>query len=193
MDSTKKPDFQMGADARFLYQHLRPLAAGALVTHGELSAVVGKTVNGASGSLHTARRTLLRDDRQVWASVRGVGVKRLTDGEIVSFGANGLVRIRRASRRTFGVMTAIDDYQAMPKSDQLRHTAVMSVAALIGEVAKEHSIAKIESASSGRANQLPTSETLRALGPLHDGGKVPGRDAPRAAPPTNAQETPDGR
>lgn len=156
--------FEMSADARFLYQRLRACEIGQILTYGELSSVISKPVAGATPSLRTAMKAALRDDSYVFGAIRGVGIKRLNDVEITNQGDAEIASTRRKARRAVRKLTAVRDFNAMPQKTQLRHTALVSTAAIIADVTREAAIAKVEAVSSGRSKELPIAETLRAMG-----------------------------
>ena len=79
----RKPTFAMSADSRLIYQRLVECTAGEVVTHEELSKIVGRKVDGSFGPLHTARRACRREKQIVFDAVMGVGLKCLTDVEKV--------------------------------------------------------------------------------------------------------------
>ena len=159
-----KLTFEMSANSRFLYQKLRETSIGTIITYGELSAAIDKPVDGSSAALRTATRAALRDDNFVFGSIRGVGIKRLNDVEITNQGDTEIASTRRKARRAVRKLTAVRDFGAMPQKVQLRHTALVSTAAIIADITREASIARVEAVSSGRSKELPIAETLRAMG-----------------------------
>lgn len=161
---SKQPSFELSADIRFLLQELRKVGIGDTASYETLSSAIGKTVSGTFSALHTAIRRLLRDDGIVFANIRGVGFKRLDDEEIVRLGESETDATRRRARRTVRKLTAVRDYSSMPAPAQLRHTALVSVNAMIADVTRDQSIKKVEKASGGRSGELPIAQTIKALG-----------------------------
>jgi hypothetical protein len=156
--------FEMSADARFLYQSLRAAKAGDVVTYAELGEVIGKIVHGGMGALQTAIRVALREDRFVFSAVRKVGVKRLTDAEIVTLGESETSGTHRRVKRTARRLTAIQDYASLSPPSQLRHTALLSVNTMIADATRVQNITRVANVSHGRSTELPIHETLKAMG-----------------------------
>jgi hypothetical protein len=137
---SNKPSFELSADSRFLLQELRKVSVGETIVYDALSAAIGRPVKGNFSSLQTAVRRLLRDDGIVFANVRGVGFKRLDDASIVRLGESETDATRRRARRTVRKLTSVRDYASLTPAMQLRHTALVSVNALIVDVARDQSV-----------------------------------------------------
>jgi hypothetical protein len=161
---SNKPSFELSADSRFLLQELRKIRVGETVVYDALSTAIGRPVRGNFSSLQTAVRRLLRDDGIVFANVRGVGFKRLDDASIVRLGESETDATRRRARRTVRKLTSIRDYAALTPAMQLRHTALVSVNAMVADVTRDQSVKKVEHASGGRSGELPIAQTIKALG-----------------------------
>lgn len=158
-----KLSFEMSADARLLRQRLATMKPGDYVSYAELSTEIAKAVDGTTSALHTARRSLLNKDCFVFAVERGKGLKRLVDGEIVSASDQDVNRIRRAAKRGARKLASVENYAAMPNDAQLRHTTRLSVMTAVAHMASNTGIKKIEASATGRAKELPISETLAAF------------------------------
>lgn len=158
-----RPMFEMSADSRLLYQRLRRAAVDEVVTYTELSAEIHRPVSGATPALRTAIDAARRDDDIVFAAVRGIGMKRLNDVDIVDQSTADAVAIRRRAKRAAVKLTKVSDYSALPAGKQLEHTARLSIFAAIAEISSDKSIRKVAAAAGGRAGELPISETLRAF------------------------------
>jgi hypothetical protein len=158
-----RPDFNRSADTRFIIQKLRPLRVGEQISYAELAAAVSRPVGEIDGSLASARRALLREDSMVFGTVRGVGLRRLSDTDIVRTSAAVTKRIRRAARRGVRVLAAVNDFSALPRDDQMRHSASVSVLAAIAEMTTDKSLRKIESVTKEAVRELPFAQTLAAF------------------------------
>ena len=158
-----RPDFKLSADTSFLTQRLRRAVIGEVITYADLSKEIGKPVHGATPALHSARRILLRDEQMVFDPIRGHGLKRLSDHEIVNTGPRITRRLHRAANRGVRVMAAIQDFSALTREEQMRHTATLSVTGLIAEATREKNIQKIEKIAEGRQGTLPISQTVEAF------------------------------
>lgn len=156
----KPVQFEMSADARFLRQELSKLKPGDSTSYAELSAAIGKPVTGAMAALQTAKRSLLREGF-VFSPIRGEGVHRLTDVEVVA--SDDISPLRRHARR-LGKKLSTVSYEQLDPAHQLALTAKSSVVGMVAAVTTEKAIEKVAAAASGRAGELPISETLKALG-----------------------------
>jgi hypothetical protein len=154
-------NFELGPETRFLRQHLRKLEKDELASYRDLSLVVGKPVNGASHTLQSAIRGLLREGL-VFATIRGVGIKRLTDAQIVSAADRDITSVRRRSKRAAKKLV-VSDYQKLTAKQQLEHTAKISIMGAIASMTSDRAIAAIEKVASGRSGELPIAETIKAL------------------------------
>ena len=164
MDVPTKPMmFEASPDARLLRGRLKAVEIGQMVTYVELSAVVSRTVGGAFGPLRTALRSLLHDEQRVFGVVRGIGLKRLSDAEIVEAADSDIDSVRRKARRAARKLTSVQDFAAMDPAKQLAHTARLSIFGAIGHMTTESAVRKIETAATGRATELPIAETLKAF------------------------------
>lgn len=160
-----KPSFALSSDSRLLAQRLRDLKVGEQITYAELGAVISSPVHGGTPALRTALRMLLRDDDRVFGVMRGIGLRRLNDQEIIAAADTDVVSIRHKARRAARKITAIADYDALSPKDQLAHTLKLSMFAAIGEMATERGMKKLASHATvkGTAKELPIKETLAAF------------------------------
>ena len=102
MTDKKKTIAEISVDARLLHQRLQSVGVGETVSWEELSQVIGRDVTAGSkgyGPLSTARKRALNDDGMVFDAIPKVGLKRLTDAEIVNTGQATVDKVRRAARK----------------------------------------------------------------------------------------------
>ena len=78
------PAFKRSIDTQTVVDRLRASEIGDLVTYASISEALGRDVtNGARSVLQSARRIVLNEDQMVFGVVTRVGLKRLSDVEIV--------------------------------------------------------------------------------------------------------------
>ncbi|MBN6819536.1 hypothetical protein JRF84_08030 [Methylobacterium organophilum] len=157
------PNFQVSVDTRFLCQRLKKAAVGDIVTYADLSAEVGKKVDGSFPALASARRILLREDQRVFDVITGQGLKRLNDVEIVGTSSRTAKRIRRMAGRGVRTLAAVQNFSSLPREEQMRHTAALSVFGVIAEMSGERAIQKVEKIAEGQSGTLPIAQTLDAF------------------------------
>ena len=159
----KKTIGEMSVDSRAIYQRLMAAKIGDLVTYKELATMTGRDLqHGDRYVLMSACRAAQRDGA-VFGVVRGEGVKRLADAEIVSSAAGVLPRIRRASKRAIRRLTAVSDFAALPNDAKIAHNTYASIFGAIAAVSTHGAVQKVEAKVKDAAQTLPLAKTLEAF------------------------------
>lgn len=158
------PLFEMSADARLLRQKLAKVGVGEEISYADLSKEVSRDVTGCFAALHSARRSLLNSDQIVFEAIRGIGLRRLSDAEIVDASERDITKVRRAAKRGAKKLLSVGDFSALSNEKQLQHTTRLSVMTMVAHAASDKGIEKVEKAAAGRSNELPIAETLAAFG-----------------------------
>ncbi len=161
-----KPSIQkLSIDSQLIAERLMQVEIGQLVTYEVLSEVIRQdaTNDHGRGCIATARRMLQRDHQIVFGTVRGVGLKRLSDAEIVQTGSHSVHRVRSAARRGAKMLTAVSDFDALAPADKLRHNATLSVLGAIEAISSAGAVKKVEQRVTA-ASPLPIAATLAAFG-----------------------------
>lgn len=163
-----RPNFQASIETRLLYDRLRKLAVGEIVSYRELTEIISQDVQGdGRGALQTARRLALRDDAIVCDVVKNIGVKRLSDREVVQSGSHTFVRVRRLAQRGAERLAAADP-SALSSDENARRFASMAALAVVKLMGKPKSVDKI-AAANNVSGELPVARTLelfRGLKPV---------------------------
>src|SRR5690348_7295398 len=82
---TNKTIPELSLDARLLKQRLDDVKEDEEITYDTLSEIIGRNVqNGARGCLYTALRLVRKENGAIFATVRGVGLKRLHNKAIAA-------------------------------------------------------------------------------------------------------------
>lgn len=154
---------EMSADTRAVVDYLRK-ETEPVVPYAKLNELTGRSLNGKHRYiLISALKHLLANDGLVYGAVRGVGIKRLNDTEIVAAGSETLPRIRRAARRGIKRLTSVQDFNALKPDDQTKHNALVSVLGVMAHAAKPKSLEKIEERVQQAKASLPLKRTLEAF------------------------------
>jgi hypothetical protein len=153
--------FESSEDTRIIRHILEKAAMGQVFSYAELSTAVGKPLEKFRGSLRTARHQVQRDEGIVFGVERKIGIRRLTDDEIVSASVAGRKAIRNKSSREAQQLSAAD-YSALSTSKQLLATATMSIFVAIKDHVSDRSVKAIQ-VLGGSSKSLPIKETLQAL------------------------------
>lgn len=157
-----KPDFQLNADSVALIRFLKDAQVGETITYDTLSDVIGRDITKERGALETARRNLQKELRYVFGTIRGIGIKRLEDSEIVDIGDKTQASIRRASRRTIKKLVCVD-YDALPKEKQTKHNTSISMLGVVAELSSQSSIQKLENKIKKTGESLPAAKAAIEL------------------------------
>jgi hypothetical protein len=160
----KPPIFKASADALKLHEELVLTGIGNIVTYQRLGDVIGRPVEGATSVLQSARRLAMRENRMLFSCIRGVGLKRLDDHEIVELAHVLVGHVRRHARRTSKKL-ATAQISVLKESSRNTAIAVASVLAVVADTSNERSIKMVTAAAAaaGSTNQLPIRATLKAL------------------------------
>jgi len=154
----------LSLDSKMIYDRLKKSAVEEIVSYAELSKMIGRdTQNGGRGSIQTARRKALREDYIVFGVVRNIGLKRLSDVEIVATGEDTVTRIRRASTRGFRTITAVRDFDALPNDSKIRHNTYASVLGALSMATTAARMKKLEGRVAEAKASLPLAKTLEAF------------------------------
>jgi hypothetical protein len=130
-----------------LANHLATHDKGTEISYDQLSQVAGETITSRSSHLRSAMRIVLNEHDAVWACIRNVGIKRLTDQEIAK--RFGFRFLRGASNKLRRGRTEIDavDHQGLT----LREQAEVAVRVLSAKTRR-----KLERLSRGIKNDFPS-------------------------------------
>jgi len=153
----------LSIDTKTITDRLAKASVGEVVPYSELTLLIGRDVQ------HEARPTLssalrrLGNEGIVFGCVRGLGVKRLTDAEIVGVGPATLSKIRRAARRAQTKLAAVADFDALPRAAQTTHNMSLSVLGVLSHLTKGSTVRLLEGRIEQAQAALPLAKTLDAL------------------------------
>lgn len=153
------PLFRRSYETGILVAELDKLDAGQQVSYAELSKLAGFKVEGKSYPLLSARRILRSESGKIIDCVYGVGVKRLTDTEIVQAASHG---VRSLSRRAWAESDRLTraDFAALDEAARKKYATHQSIFGAVAIMASSKGIAVIEKGVTGSAKELPIKETL---------------------------------
>jgi hypothetical protein len=112
--------FETSAVTQQLYHLLR--GVNDEIAYERIEQDAGHPLAEIRGALSSARRALERDEKIVFATVKGVGLRRLTDGEKVRSTEKIKATIRRASKRGVKRLDTVTEFGKMSNADQLSAT-----------------------------------------------------------------------
>ena len=132
---------EVAVETRLIYEKLQTVQVGDVVTYAELSDMCGRVVDGdARGLLETARKWCMRDHQMVFSSVRGVGLVRLSDTQIVNGADQDIGRVRRQAQRGMAKL-ACASYEHLPEDMKPEFNAK---AAILGTLVQHSNPAQIK-------------------------------------------------
>lgn len=156
-----KPQITASIDAQMIYERLEKATVGEIVGYEELTALIGTDVQlKGRGYMETARRMAMRDKGMVFGPVRGVGLKRLADTEIVRSGQAYISKIRRHARRGMKVLVSVQDFAALPNDLKVRHNATASMLGAVAQFSGSTAQKRIEGAVEQAGNKISYAKTL---------------------------------
>ena len=154
---------QLSIDTQLIYDKLKTAAIGDLVTYSDMSAIVGRDVQkSAYANMHSAVRMCLRE-RILFEPIRGRGLKRLTDSEIVGTGISTMKKIRRSASKGALKLASVNKFDELTKEEQVKHNSYLSIIGALRHFSDSASVKKIESAVQEKNQKLPWARTLEAF------------------------------
>ncbi len=160
-----KPQITTHIDTQMIYERLSTASIGDLIEYQELTALIGTDVqNKGRGYMETARRMALRDKGMVFQPVRGVGLKRLADTEIVQSGQAYITKIRRHARRGMRVLVSVQDFGALPNDLKVRHNATVSMLGAVAVFSGGAAQKRVEGAVEKAGQKISYTKTLELFG-----------------------------
>lgn len=156
-----RPDFQMGLDARLLFDRLMKAKVGDVITYTELSSIIGKSVQEVGyGSLATARKNVIKEKRMPFSTILKIGLKAMNDQEIVEKSVSSIRRIRKAAKKNFEELGLVKDYNSLNNESKIRHNAHASLFGAIHHVSKATSVKRLEGKVQIAHEKLSIERTL---------------------------------
>lgn len=165
MELSKKPIFAASADAKTIAHVLRQVAVGNVVSYADLSRAISRNVcTDGRPAMDSARGIVQREDRMIFDSVRGEGLKRLADDEIVSLGDKARDHVRRSSRKVVKKLVCVN-YETLSKEKQVKHNTALSMFGVFCELATDKSSKRLSSSVEAAQAELPIAKaSIAALG-----------------------------
>lgn len=154
-----KPDFELSVETRILIDAFAKLEKGQSVSYAALTEKLGQRVTGGHPALQSAKRVLLRDSGMVFAPIRGEGLKRLTDEEIIGSGEKRIQGIRRAAKRAVRV-TAQADYDALSEEAKVKHNANLSLFGVFRLMTNRDRVKALEARIAETQSEIPAQKIL---------------------------------
>ena len=165
--SNVSPIFEASADAKTIASLLRIAPVGGVVSYDDMTCSIERSVlTDAKGVLNTARYIVQREDKMIFDAVRGVGLKRLADEDIVDLSDKARDHVRRTSKKLAKKLTCVN-YDSMSKDKQTKHNTALSMFGVFCELATDKSTNRLQSFVLTAGIELPVAKaSIAALGLL---------------------------
>ena len=116
----------------------------------------------ANPCLQSAMRAALRQE-MVFSTIRGVGVKRLTDRELAGIGEATRQHITKSARTAMKKMTLVQDFKALTNEEKIRHNTSLAMLGAVAHIASPKQAKALEGKVSTTLGTLPVQKTLAAF------------------------------
>lgn len=164
MTPNKRPIGTLSIDVKLVYERLAKCSTGDLVTYEDLSAIIGRDIRlKANWVLGSARRRAFTQNQMLFGAIAKVGVKRLSDAEIVATGQDALTRIHKTSLRAARRMTAIRSFDTLDAPARTKHDTYLSALGVLSHLTKEKSMQRLEEKVKASGKTLALARTLEAF------------------------------
>lgn len=158
------PLFRQSSDSAALIRFLSDIPVGGMATYDQLSAEIGRDIHLFWHVLETARNRLVIDKRIVFDVVLMIGLRRLSDDEIVDLSDRARDKSRRHARRVARKLVCVN-YDQLSREKQTKHNAALSLFAAMTELVSSGSQKRLEAKVEQQGTQLPAARAaIVALG-----------------------------
>lgn len=150
----------MADETRALIEAMKEAYVGQTFTYDQLSKIAGVRVNGTFPGLQTVRKRLLKDYGIVLAAVRGIGLKRLSDTEILSTGKGVRSSLRRKSSRSLEDHSKVD-FKNLDRKGQQSFVAHTSLMGAINMATRERQFERVQQDVRQGERRIPAEEIFQ--------------------------------
>jgi len=152
---------QINVETQDVIDYLSKCKVGDIITYQELNRIaLGDTQAEKRHVIQTARKRLLADYEMVFDVIMKVGLKRLSDQEIVETSASGFSRIRRIAKKRSCQLTVVN-YDELSTEKQIEHNTNLAAYGAVSFMTQSKQIKKIKGKIENHNEKLQIGETLR--------------------------------
>jgi hypothetical protein len=160
--TNNKTQFEMSIDTRTIYERLKTVAVGEVISFKQLTEIIGRKVEGACSNLQSAMHRL-EAEGIAFANVRGTGYQRMTDIEVVNTAESSREGIRRKAKRAIKRLTCVSAFDHLPNDFKIKHNAALSGFGAIAAIMSPGRVKALEETVAKAGAQLPLAKTLEAF------------------------------
>jgi hypothetical protein len=158
----KKVIQKLGIDAQVIINKMSPLQIGESIAYEDLSQAIGSMVDGSSGSLSTARNRMLRDLGMVFGTIRGEGLRRLSDSEKIKVAYSKVESVKRTTHRGLTIAQTIDP-TTLGKEESSRLNLTISHLGILAHASTAKAGKRIEGRIMSNNGLVPPAVGLELL------------------------------
>jgi hypothetical protein len=155
----RQPNFKRSYETSVFVELLSKLKQGETITYADLSKPVAFDVHGATPALGSARRIVQNELGYVTDAVWNVGIKRLTDHEIVEAATRGSRHLARRARAESEKLSKTD-FDVLTDDARKKYAVHQSVFGAIAAISSNKAKAMIQQ-HIGESRALPFKETVK--------------------------------
>lgn len=149
---------------RSLADYFSDLSVGGIATYRDILGLLNfeKIDSKCRSIIFAAKKLVLSERGIVMDSVRTIGFKRLSDGEIIGLGHGYSRKIRRASRLACNKISRVN-YDELSNEKKIAHNTYMSVLGAVSVITQPSKIKTIERAVEKAHSKIEIGETLELM------------------------------
>lgn len=155
---------ELAIEVELIATILAEIPIGSTASYDAISRAINRPVQERRHALEKAVRMIEERDGTRFATVRGLGVRKLAGADVAGIGAFARQKIARTAKRTSRRLSGLR-YNDVPPESRARIDAERSLLAAIASAAADESIAKVEA----NTTTGPIAATA-ALGLIATGG-----------------------
>lgn len=160
---TRRPMFQRSADADTLIRLMENSAVGKIYTYVELCQAIGKPGTKRPSCLQTALNFLHAKHGMVFLAIKGQGIKRASDSEIVQDVRAHLPRRVKSAVKWAGKRLAVVEVKSLDVERRLDYNTAGTFAAIFRQATTVGTTKKIEQSSKEADKPLPLAIALKCV------------------------------
>lgn len=153
---------EISGETKQLIEILSDCGVGQLLEYEDLASKIGLSYGSPQfrSAVQTARKSVEKEERFVFGVIRGVGLKRLNDSEIVADSKGSLRGINRKCRRARSKLECAK-YEALSAVEKQIHNVNLAVAGAIEQASSVKKVREItKRLSDSKLINLAIVETL---------------------------------
>lgn len=157
-----KTYYQKSAEAQAIELFLETAEIGQVITYSDISDAAGVDVTSSAhrGKLRTARESLQNGQQMLFGCVKGIGLKRLDDAQIVGAGASMIRTMSRQATRAARAL-ACADFASLSDADKIKHNVSMSIAGAVRISTSEASRVSLERKVLSNGGKIDIHSTMQ--------------------------------